>query len=81
MKIPTTRTLPTSTSFRLQSSFDGRNLLIKRQDIRFRADWRDLKLIDLPMALCVMFLDMGELSGVFESIVLPIAVSDPSVTD
>lgn len=66
-------------SFRLQSSFDGRNLLIQWQNVWFGAHWRDLELVDLSVALCVMLLDVSKFSGVLESIVLPIAVSDPSV--
>jgi hypothetical protein len=64
--------------FGLQRSLNSRDFLVERQDVRFWPDWRNREGVDLLVALGVMLLDVRELCGAAESIVVPIAMSNPS---
>jgi hypothetical protein len=63
----------------LQCSFHARHLIILPQNIRQWTNRRDLILIDLPMALGVVLLDMLKLRRVPECRIIPVQVSHPLV--
>lgn len=53
------------------------NFAVNWQDIRLWTNWRNLELVDLVVALGVMVLDVCELGGTAEGIVVPIEVTQP----
>lgn len=63
---------------RLQSCLNGWHLLIKRQYRRLWSNWCDTERVDLLVALGVMVLNVREFGRATESLVVPIAMPDPS---
>jgi hypothetical protein len=61
----------------LQRRPHTRHLILLLQNIRQRPNRRDLILIDLPMTLRIMLLDMFKLRGVLERRHIPVQMAHP----
>jgi hypothetical protein len=59
---------------------DCTDFLIERQDVGFWTDWRNREWVDLLVTLGVMVLDVRELGGAAECAIVPVAMSNPSIT-
>jgi hypothetical protein len=55
----------------------GWHLLVKRENIRHRAQRRDSERVDLAVTLGVVLLDVCELSRAAESLMVPVQVTQP----
>jgi hypothetical protein len=65
------------THLSLGCSLHGGHLLIKRENIRHRAQRRDSERVDLTVTLGVVLLDVCELSSAAEGLVVPVQVAHP----
>lgn len=62
---------------RTKGSSSGRNVLIERQNVRHRTNWRDRVRVDLLVRLCVVALDVSKFGGALEGIIVPVQVAHP----
>ena len=67
-------------SFGFQCSLNSRDLLVERQDVGFWTNRCNREWVDLLVTLGVMFLDVRELGGTAECVVVPVTMSHPSRT-
>jgi hypothetical protein len=68
---------PTNMCSLLQRRPHTRHLILLLQNIWQGPDRRDLVLIDLPVTLCIMLLDMFELGRVLERRYIPVQMAHP----
>lgn len=61
----------------LRRGLHSRNLLVQRQDIRYRTHRCDSEWVDLAVTLGVVLLDVSELGCAAERLVVPVKVAQP----
>ena len=62
---------------RTKGKSSSRNILIERQDVGDWTNWRDREWVDLLVRLCVVALDVSELGGALEGVIVPVQVAHP----